>query len=188
MFATWIEKDQRFGFRLSEGVHEIGEEEHTRLLTAETLGMRLVPDPATGRPIAVPAVGPGIEPAEALKKLHQQTVAEIKRQCEATITGGFWSNALGERHRYNSQQEDQLNLTGAVLRGEPMAFPCRDLWLVKAYRMHTAEQLRKVSDEFTLFKMQLLQRADEQCQLADEALAEGDMVTLESLRWEAPAS
>lgn len=185
MFATWIEKDQRFGFRLSEGEHEIGEEEHTRLLTAETLGMQLVPDPATGRPIAVPAVGPEIEPAEALKKLHQQTVDEINRQCETTITAAFQSDALGTPHQYSSQLDDQLNLTGAILRGLDMPYACRDAQGVKAFRLHTAAQLRQVGDDFTLYKLQLLQHANELKQQLDLALEAGDAEAMAQIRWEA---
>lgn len=187
MYATWIEKDQRFGFRLKEGAHKITEAEHDSLLAAEAAGMQLAPEPLTGRPTAVPPAGAGDEPAEELKTLHQLVTSEINRECEASITGGFWSNALGARHLYSSQQDDQINLAGAVSLGESTLYPCRDVWGVKAYLPHSAQQLRKVSDEFVLFKLQLLQRAGELKQQADQALVDEDLLALKAIHWESPA-
>lgn len=187
MYATWIEKDQRFGFRLNEGAHKITEEERDSLLAAEAAGMQLAPAPLTGRPVVVPATGSADDPAKEIKKLHQRVTSEINRECEASITGGFWSNALGARHLYGSQQADQINLAGAVSLGQSVEYPCRDVWAVKAYVLHSAQQLRKVSDEFVLYKMQLLQRADELKQRADEALDKSDRLALQAIKWEPPA-
>lgn len=118
-----------------------------------------------------------------LQALHTLKVVAINQACEAAITAGFPSSALGSPYTYGSQLEDQLNLTGAVLRGLEMDYPCRDDQGVKAYRLHTLEQLSQVSADFTLFKLQLLQRADELKQQLDQALLAGDADALESIAW-----
>lgn len=111
-------------------------------------------------------------------------VAEINQACETAITGGFISSALGDPFEYGSQLEDQLNLTGAVLRGLGLAYPCRDEQGLKAFIPHTIEQLNTVSADFTLFKLHLLQRANELKQRLDQALADNDLDTLETLTWD----
>ncbi|CAI8949774.1 DUF2185 domain-containing protein [Pseudomonas sp. IT-P44] len=117
--------------------------------------------------------------------VHAAKVIEINQACEAVITGGFLSSALGESFQYSSQWDDQLNLTGAVLRGFDMPYACRDALGVKAFRLHTVAQLRQVGDDFTLFKLQLLQHANELKQQLDQALAAGDVDALEQVTWEA---
>lgn len=116
--------------------------------------------------------------------VYAAKVAEINQACETAITGGFISSALGSPFEYGSQLEDQLNLTGAVLRGLDLAYPCRDDQGVKAFLLHTIEQLNLVSADFTLFKLQLLQKANELKLQLDQALADGDLDTLESLSWD----
>ncbi|MHB0766477.1 DUF4376 domain-containing protein [Stutzerimonas sp. NM35] len=121
-----------------------------------------------------------------LVRRHAEKYQVINTACEAAITGRFWSQALGEPHRYSSQLDDQLNLTGAVLRGLDMPYACRDEQGVKEFRPHTAEQLRQVGDDFTLYKLQLLQRADALKKQLDAALEAGDLAALEAISWEAP--
>ncbi|WP_458377759.1 DUF4376 domain-containing protein [Pseudomonas fluorescens] len=118
-----------------------------------------------------------------LEALHTAKVTEINQACETAITGGFISSALGGPFEYGSQQEDQLNLTGAILRGLDLAYPCRDEQRVKAFLPHTIEQLNQVSADFTLFKLQLLQKASELKQQLDQAMADGDPDALESVSW-----
>lgn len=116
--------------------------------------------------------------------VHTAKVIEINQACEAVITGGFASSALGESFQYSSQWDDQLNLTGAVLRGFDMPYACRNEQGAKAFRLHTFAQLRQVGDDFTLFKLQLLQHANELKQQLDQALAAGDVDALERVTWE----
>ncbi|WP_312244411.1 DUF4376 domain-containing protein [Stutzerimonas nitrititolerans] len=118
--------------------------------------------------------------------VHTFKVRAINQACEAAITAGFTSDALGAPHFYSSQLDDQLNLTGAVLRGLDMPYACRDAQGVKAFRLHTAEQLRQVGDDFTLYKLQLLQHANDLKQQLDAALEAGDLAALEAVTWEAP--
>lgn len=116
----------------------------------------------------------------------KERTTSINQACEAAITAGFTSEALGAPHFYSSQLDDQLNLTGAVLRGLDMPYACRDEQGVKEFRLHTAEQLRQVGDDFTLYKLQLLQHANELKQQLDTALEAGDLDALEAITWEAP--
>lgn len=121
-----------------------------------------------------------------LEAMHKAKTAAINQACEAAITAGFTSEALGAPHFYSSQLDDQLNLTGAVLRGLDMPYACRDEQGVKEFRLHTAAQLRQVGDDFTLYKLQLLQHANELKQQLDTALEAGDLDALEAITWEAP--
>ena len=116
--------------------------------------------------------------------VYSAKVREINRECEAGITGSFQSDALGQPHQYSSQLDDQLNLTGAIVRGLDMPYACRDVQGVKAFRLHTFVQLRQVGDDFTVFKLQLLQKANELKQQLDQALAAGDLAALEAVTWE----
>jgi len=118
-----------------------------------------------------------------LVRRHSEQYHAINAACETTITGGFWSRALGEPHRYSSQLDDQLNLTGAVLRGLDMPYACIDEQGNKEFRPHSAQQLHQVGDDFTLFKLEHLQRANTLKQQLDQALAAGDLQVLESVSW-----
>jgi predicted component of type VI protein secretion system len=122
------------------------------------------------------------------KAMHASKVQDINHACEAAITAGFQSSALGAPHQYSSQLDDQLNLTGAILRGLDMPYACRDEQGAKAFRLHTAAQLRQVGDDFTLYKLQLLQRANELKQQLDLALAAGDAEAMQAITWEGAES
>jgi hypothetical protein len=161
----------------------ITDAEFRTLLDARAAGQEIYAGP-DGKPLARPPAKPS--PAEQAGLLHASKVTEINSACEATIIGGFWSSALGAAHQYSSQLDDQLNLTGSVLRGADMPYACRDQQGLKAFRVHTVAQLRQVGDDFTLFKLQLLQYANELKQQLDQALTAGDVDALERVTWEAP--
>ncbi|MNZ06745.1 hypothetical protein D3C78_235020 [compost metagenome] len=118
-----------------------------------------------------------------LASQYQDKYQAIDAACTAAITAGFMSAALGTPHSYSSDLEDQLNLTGAVLRGLDMPYACRDEQGAKAFRLHTAAQLRQVGDDFTLYKLQLLQHANELRQQLDQALSAGDIEAIEQISW-----
>lgn len=122
--------------------------------------------------------------AELAELAHSRQVEALNRACESAITGGFLSNALGAPHYYSSQLEDQLNLTGVILSEVDSLYACRDAQGLKDFRQHTAQQMRQVGDDFTAFKLQLLQKAHRLKQQLDLALAAGDLATLESVTWE----
>ncbi|MNW21191.1 hypothetical protein D3C71_2219640 [compost metagenome] len=65
-----------------------------------------------------------------------------------------------------------------------MDYPCSDAAGAKAFRRHTATQLRQVADEFTLVRLQLLQKSytlKERLQVAREAK---DLAGLGAVSWE----
>ncbi len=160
---------------------------------SETLYLEVIANPplgkvrrhdANGLPFLSDTPQPSLEDLAAAT--HSRQVEAINRACEAAITAGFTSEALGVPHFYSSQLDDQLNLTGTVLRGLDMPYACRDEQGVKEFRLHTAEQLRQVGDDFTLYKLQLLQHANALKQQLDAALESGDLAALEAITWEAP--
>lgn len=178
---------------LVEGVHpeipsdsvSLTYQEYLTLLSEQAQGLQVVFDAVLGKPVAL---APVASQEQQLAALHQQRVTDINAACEAAITAGFWSQALGLPHQYSSQLDDQLNLTGAILRGLDMPYACRDEQGVKAFRLHTAEQLRQVGDDFTLYKLQLLQHANELKQQLDQALAAGDAEAMLAITWEGAGS
>ncbi|WP_216891442.1 DUF4376 domain-containing protein [Pseudomonas putida] len=121
--------------------------------------------------------------AVSLEERCAAKVNEVNQHCEAAITAGFWSAALGSAYFYSSQLEDQVNLTGVVLRAQPSLYPCRDEQGVKEFRLHSAEQLFRVGDDFTVFKLQHLQRANMLKQQLNQALAATDWNALEAVTW-----
>lgn len=118
-----------------------------------------------------------------VERRYAEQVQAVNTACEAEISAGFWSSALGAPHRYDTLLEDQINLTGMVLRGLDGAYACRDEQGVKAFRTHTAEQLHQVGDEFTAYKLERLQRAHTLKELLAEARELGDLDAIETLGW-----
>ncbi|QOU03813.1 hypothetical protein IM720_24385 [Pseudomonas fluorescens] len=171
------------GFHLSPvpDSKPISKEEHLALLEGQSNG-QMIGSTEDGLPLLVSPSQPTQQ--ERLQALHQQKVDLLNRSCEASITGGFWSDALGERYQYSSQLDDQLNLTGAILAGVDTPYPCRDEAGDKAFRAHSIAQIRQVGDDFTAFKTQLLQKANQLKQQLDQALVDVDLAKLERVTWE----
>lgn len=119
-----------------------------------------------------------------LKRRHAEQYQVVNASCEATLVGGFWSQAIGSPHRYGSQLTDQLNLLSAVLSGSGLPFPCIDEQGLKAFRDHTIQQLRQVFDDYTRFNFENIQLANTLKQRLDQALADGDLSVIEAIRWE----
>jgi len=145
----------------------------------------------TGYTLDVP--GPGqvwgnghwIDDATAvLDTRYTAQVAAINLACLQEITGGFWSEVLGDRYFYDTQLEDQLNLTGMILQGTGGGYPCRDAAWVKAFRDHTSEQLQQVGADFTDFKLLRLRQANDLKQALDAARAAADLDALNAVVWE----
>ena len=111
-------------------------------------------------------------------------VAMINAACLQEITGGFWSSVLGDRFFYDTELEDQLNLTGMILRGLGGLYACRDEPGVKAFLEHTGEQLREIGDEFTEFKLQRLRKANDLKQALATARAAADLDAINAVAWE----
>ncbi|MNJ42187.1 hypothetical protein D3C77_371440 [compost metagenome] len=115
---------------------------------------------------------------------YREKLEAINSGCLQQITGGIWSLALGDRHYYGTELEDQLNLIGLILRGSGGAYACRNAKGVTSYLEHTQVQLLQVSDEFTTFKLALLQRANELKQALLVARDAEDLDALNAIVWE----
>lgn len=89
-------------------------------------------------------------------------IATLSADCEAAITGGFVSSALGTPHTYQSDRDDQTNLLGshatALATGQSVPHKCRDENSVWAYRLHTPAQMTQVLADGAATKLGHLQR------------------------------
>lgn len=159
---------------------ELSASEYKELIRGCAAGQVIVAD-SIGRPVL--AERDEGSPEDNSEKIYQRQLTAINAGCEAAITGGFWSSVLGGRHRYSSQLEDQLNLTGIIVADLDSLYPCRDEQDVKAFRPHTAAQLREVNNDFVRHKLGLLQSANTLKSQLDAALAAGDITALEQVKW-----
>lgn len=100
---------------------------------------------------------------ESLEKdyANNKKIEEINYCAEAAIISGFESSALGDKHTYKSDRDDQLNLIGMVTSGNSDFFKCIDEHGVSEYRWHTSEQLIQVLNDGKDVKMDILKRAAE---------------------------
>ena len=119
-----------------------------------------------------------------LELRYSTQMSAVNSACLQEITGGFWSAALGDRFFYESQIEDQLNLTGLILRGLGGGYVCRDESGVKDFRDHSSDQLLQVGNEFTEFKLQRLRKANDLKQTLAAARAASDLDALNAVSWE----
>jgi hypothetical protein len=125
--------------------------------------------------------------AAILAALFEQKMLEVNDACNRYIEGGFTSNALGEPHRYSSQMDDQINLTGMVLSGLDASYACFDANQVKVFRPHTAAQLHLVSQDLVRFKQAALQHADNLKKDLATALNDKKLKVMKSIKWTVPA-
>lgn len=125
--------------------------------------------------------------AAILAALFDQKLQEVNDGCSAYIESGFLSSALGEPHRYSSQMDDQINLTGMVLSGLDASYACFDANEVKGFRPHTAAQLHLVGQDLVRFKQAALQRADNLKQDLVTALKDKKLKVIKAIKWTPPA-
>lgn len=86
----------------------------------------------------------------ALNEVKSSKIAELTKRCASTITGGYTSNALGAKHFYPSDTNDQINMMGSVsaslLPGIPedwsTPFWCMDENGDWARRLHSAAEIQ----------------------------------------------
>lgn len=92
-----------------------------------------------------------LDQVPSLDEIKTGRITALSADCAAAITGGFWSSALGEGHRYPSDLKDQINLMGSVTdsllpdldAGWQTPFWCRDAQGVWSWKMHTAAQIQQ---------------------------------------------
>ena len=131
------------------------------------------------------STGPWVDDIPVVLELrYSAQLATINKFCLQEITGGFWSAALGDRFFYETQIEDQLNLTGLILRGLGGGYVCRDESGVTDFRDHSSDQLLQVGNEFTEFKLQRLRKANDLKQALAAARAASDLDALNAVSWE----
>lgn len=132
--------------------------------------------------------GHWIDDAPAVLELrYGAQLLAVNTACLQEITGGFWSAALGDRYYYETELEDQLNLTGLILRGLDGAYPCQDESGVKVFLDHTNEQLRQIGDEFTEFKLIRLRKVNDLKQALAAARSASDLDAINAVVWESPS-
>ena len=119
-----------------------------------------------------------------LELRYSAQLSAVNKACLQEITGGFWSAALGDRFFYETQIEDQLNLTGMILRGLGGGYVCRDESGAADFRDHSSDQLLQVGNEFTEFKLQRLRKANDLKQALIAALAASDLDAINAALWE----
>ncbi|SER19365.1 hypothetical protein [Pseudomonas soli] len=169
----------------------ISKAQHTELLQGEAAGRKIVSD-AAGVPFLTDlppsASHVWVNGAWTLEPsgLYELKRSEINAACEQAIIAGFTSSALGDSYRYDSAVEDQLNLQSWVIRKQDTEYPCAGQDGIVRFRPHTAAQLQRVSDDFTVFRHALLLRANELKGQLEEALAIGDAGAIEAIAWSEP--
>jgi hypothetical protein len=94
----------------------------------------------------------------ALAQAQGAKITTLSAVCEAQITGGFTSSALGAAHTYPSgMPKDQMNLSGSVtastlpsgqVAGWTTPFWCADANGIWAFTDHTAAQIQQVGEDF----------------------------------------
>lgn len=92
-----------------------------------------------------------IEVSPTLDTRKAGKVETLRIACEAAITGGFDSNALGNRHTYPSDIKAQINLMGSVTDSIMPDLPAhwttpfwvRDVEGEWAWKMHNAAQIQQ---------------------------------------------
>lgn len=89
--------------------------------------------------------------APSLDDIKEDRVDTLWAACEATITGGFKSNALGDAHTYPSDIKAQINLMGSVTDSVMPDLPANwktPFWVCDAvgawaWKMHSAAQIQQ---------------------------------------------
>jgi hypothetical protein len=103
----------------------------------------------------------------ALKNAKADAAASMSMTCTQLIVGGFKSNATGTEYTYPSSAIDQTNLLSETTLSvnainTATEWAC-DLLVMNAdsnwvYVTHTAEQIVKVSQDFSTFRVALLKK------------------------------
>ncbi|WP_338522409.1 hypothetical protein NUH87_19940 [Pseudomonas batumici] len=118
-----------------------------------------------------------------LAKLYEQKLASINEGCSRYIESGFTSEALGERYRYSSSLEDQVNLYGLIDSELDGLYPAYDSDGKKVFLLHEARQLRQLGTDLVLFKQSALLHAETLKQALAQALADKDLAAMKAIEW-----
>ncbi|HQU11401.1 MAG TPA: hypothetical protein PLV07_07435, partial [Acidiphilium sp.] len=115
-------------------------------------------------------------------------IAVLKAACEAAITGGYVSAALGSAHTYPSTPTDQLNMAASVIASQlpglpstwATAFWCQDSTGKWAMLAHTAPQIQQAgSDGKAWVTTQQLKLAS----LSAQVMAATTVTAVQAITW-----
>lgn len=124
-----------------------------------------------------------------LAKLYPQKLEAINTGCAQFIESGFESDALGERYRYDSTLEDQVNLYGMIVSELDALCACYGTTpdnSEKVFREHTAAQLHLVGKDLVAFKQKALQQSEALKMDLAQTLAEKDLAAMRAIEWRPP--
>lgn len=119
-------------------------------------------------------------PEPTLDDMKLAKIAALSNDCKSTIESGFTSSALGAPHFYNSEPENQLNLIGAVLLNQSIAYTCTDENGVKQPIQHSAEQIKQVLSDGAAVKETAIARYHE---LVEQVNAASTIEDVEQVDW-----
>jgi len=94
-----------------------------------------------------------------LDQVKEAKRAALNDLCNAQISAGFTSDALGTTHGYGGALEDQINLIGSASLGMDVVYVCTDVATsIKGVYPHTAAQIKKVLVDGAIVKLALIQK------------------------------
>ena len=121
--------------------------------------------------------------ADDLADARQSKIAELKAAVEKVIKSGFESAALGDKHKYDSEQHNVDWIQAAVASGNKTKITCDDLKAAatsKKPREHTAAQCKTV---LTDGMAKLLRRKTRFRVLRDQVNAAADVQAVTTIKW-----
>jgi len=117
---------------------------------------------------------------EQLLSSKNTKLKELNNACEEYITAGFTSDALDETYYYQSSRDDQANLVSDVLADIDLDVKCSRDNKSFEFITHTALQIKKVSDSFTLHRIEALKRVNDLKNKVSDATTKDD---IEAIAW-----
>ena len=116
-----------------------------------------------------------------LDQVKEAKRAELNDLCNAQISAGFTSDALGTTHGYGSALEDQINLIGSASMGVDVSYVCTDVATnLKGVYPHTAAQIKKVLVDGAIVKLALIQKYRT---LADAVISATTAAQIAAINW-----
>ena len=133
-------------------------------------------------------INPNPAPGQSLADVQAAQIATNSSACQAAITAGFQSSALGPWYTYPAKATDQQNLNASVvaslLPGIPNTwvtpFWCEDANGTWAYVYHTAAQIQKVGQDA---KGAILQLLTKNAQLQAQVMAATTIAAVQAINW-----
>lgn len=116
-----------------------------------------------------------------LAAVKRERILDLSNFAYVDITSGFSSSALGAVYYYDSEQEDQINLIGAVTSASSVPFSCRTTpTSSKSYLTHTTAQLLQILNDGKTFKLTILQKYSTK---KNNVLAAIGITEVEAITW-----